>query len=113
MKTIEINTVIDREKLSPLQWLVFALGFLVFFCDGLDTGIIGFIAPALLDDCAGCRCRDGADGAYSHLRFILAVTVTYFYRRDFFPRAHVSASVTGRASRLSVKRASFRRRTIR
>ncbi|MDF9347697.1 hypothetical protein OH693_22115 [Escherichia coli] len=22
--------------------------------------------------------------AYSHLRFILAVTVTYFYRRDFF-----------------------------
>jgi len=50
MKTIEINTVIDREKLSPLQWLVFALGFLVFFCDGLDTGIIGFIAPALLDD---------------------------------------------------------------
>ena len=22
----------------------------VFFCDGLDTGIIGFVAPALLDD---------------------------------------------------------------
>ena len=50
MKTIDLNTVIDREKLSPLQWLVFTLGFLVFFCDGLDTGIIGFIAPALLDD---------------------------------------------------------------
>lgn len=31
MKTIDIHTVIDREKLSPLQWLVFALGFLVFF----------------------------------------------------------------------------------
>jgi benzoate transport len=50
MNTIHLNTVIDREKLSPLQWLVFALGFLVFFCDGLDTGIIGFIAPALLDE---------------------------------------------------------------
>lgn len=50
MKTIDLNTVIDREKPSPLQWLVFTLGFLVFFCDGLDTGIIGFIAPALLDD---------------------------------------------------------------
>lgn len=50
MKTVDVNTVIDREKLSPLQWLIFALGFLVFFCDGLDTGIIGFIAPALLDD---------------------------------------------------------------
>ena len=43
MKTIDLNTVIDREKLSPLQWLVFTLGFLVFFCDGLDTGIIGRI----------------------------------------------------------------------
>ncbi|WOE32488.1 MULTISPECIES: MFS transporter [unclassified Acinetobacter] len=50
MKVIDINTVIDQKKLSPLQWLVFSLGFLVFFCDGLDTGIIGFIAPALLDD---------------------------------------------------------------
>ena len=50
MKTININSVIDREKLAPLQWLVFFLGFLVFFCDGLDTGIIGFVAPALLDD---------------------------------------------------------------
>lgn len=50
MKTIDANTVINRDKLSPLQWVVFTLGFLVFFCDGLDTGIIGFIAPALLDD---------------------------------------------------------------
>ncbi|WP_202740247.1 MFS transporter [Acinetobacter sp. 'aerobic (ED)'] len=50
MKTIDVNHMINRDRLSPLQWLVFALGFLVFFCDGLDTGIIGFIAPALLDD---------------------------------------------------------------
>lgn len=50
MRTIEVSNIINRERLSPLQWLVFTLGFLVFFCDGLDTGIIGFIAPALLDD---------------------------------------------------------------
>ncbi len=50
MKTIDANTIINREKLSPLQWMVFILGFFVFFCDGLDTGIIGFVAPALLDD---------------------------------------------------------------
>lgn len=50
MEKVVVNTVIDREKMSPLQWTVFFLGFLVFFCDGLDTGIIGFIAPALLDD---------------------------------------------------------------
>src|SRR5699024_2804211 len=37
----------------------------------------------------------GANGAYSHLRLILAVTVTYFYRRDFFPRTQ---TVTRRAT---------------
>ena len=50
MQTMNVQHIIDRDKLSPLQWLVFFLGFLVFFCDGLDTGIIGFVAPALLDD---------------------------------------------------------------
>lgn len=49
MKTIDANTIINREKLSPLQWMVLSQAF-VFFCDGLDTGVIGFIAPALLDD---------------------------------------------------------------
>lgn len=50
MKTIDVNHVIDRDKMSATQWMVFIFGFLVFFSDGLDTGILGFIAPALLDD---------------------------------------------------------------
>ncbi|MDC5249609.1 MFS transporter [Acinetobacter baumannii] len=50
MIKIDVNDIVDREKLAPLQWVVFVLGFLVFFCDGLDTGIIGFIAPPLLDE---------------------------------------------------------------
>lgn len=50
MQRIDPNQIIDRDKLSPLQWMIFIFGFLIFFCDGLDTGIIGFIAPQLLDD---------------------------------------------------------------
>lgn len=50
MQKIDPNQIIDRDKLSPLQWMIFIFGFLIFFCDGLDTGIIGFIAPQLLDD---------------------------------------------------------------
>lgn len=50
MQIIQPQHIIDREKLSPLQWMVFAFAFLVFFCDGLDTGIIGFIAPQLIED---------------------------------------------------------------
>lgn len=47
---IDVNTIIDRDSMSSLQKLVLFFGFLLFFCDGLDTGIIGFVAPALLDD---------------------------------------------------------------
>lgn len=47
---IDVNTIIDRDSMSSLQKLVLLFGFLLFFCDGLDTGIIGFVAPALLDD---------------------------------------------------------------
>lgn len=50
MQIIQPQHIIDREKLSPFQWMVFAFGFLVFFCDGLDTGIMGFIAPRLIED---------------------------------------------------------------
>ncbi len=50
MNIVNVNTVIDREKMSSLQKRVLILGFLLFFCDGLDTGIIGFVAPALIDD---------------------------------------------------------------
>lgn len=50
MKTIDVNTIIDREKLSAIQWIVSLLVFLVFFCDGIDTGVVGFIAPALIDE---------------------------------------------------------------
>lgn len=50
MKIIQPQHIIDREKLFPFQWMVFTFGFLIFFCDGLDTGIIGFIAPRLIED---------------------------------------------------------------
>ena len=49
MQTIDPNEIINRKKLSTFQWMVFTFGFLIFFCDGLDTGIIGFVAPQLLE----------------------------------------------------------------
>ncbi len=69
MKTIHVDDIINQNKLSRLQKQVLILSFLIFFCDGLDTGIIGFIAPALLDDwgiskpktCSSFKCRFGWD----------------------------------------------------
>ncbi|MFC2996430.1 MFS transporter [Acinetobacter sichuanensis] len=50
MKIIDIQQAVDTKKLSVQQWIIFALCFLVILADGVDTGVIGFIAPALLDD---------------------------------------------------------------
>lgn len=36
---------IDDNRISALQWTIFALCFAIMFIDGLDTILIGFIAP--------------------------------------------------------------------
>ncbi|WP_338759547.1 MFS transporter [Massilia sp. METH4] len=37
--------LIDESRLSGMQWTVIALCFLIMFLDGLDTVLIGFLAP--------------------------------------------------------------------
>ncbi|GGY49077.1 MFS transporter [Pseudoduganella albidiflava] len=39
------RTLVDGSPLSTLQWAVFILCFLIMFLDGLDTVLIGFLAP--------------------------------------------------------------------
>lgn len=39
------RTLVDGSRLSGLQWTVFVLCFLIMFLDGLDTVLIGFLAP--------------------------------------------------------------------
>lgn len=36
---------IDESRLSALQWTIFVLCFAIMFLDGLDTVLIGFVAP--------------------------------------------------------------------
>lgn len=50
MKILDIQQAVNTKKLSLQQWIIFTLCFLVILSDGIDTGVIGFIAPALLDD---------------------------------------------------------------
>ncbi|WP_445116915.1 MFS transporter [Acinetobacter sp. WZC-1] len=50
MKTVDIQQAVETKKLSKQQWIIFTLCFLVVLSDGIDTGVIGFIAPSLLDD---------------------------------------------------------------
>lgn len=50
MKTVDVQSVIDRGRLSAVQWIVFVLGCLIILADGLDAGAIGYIAPTITDE---------------------------------------------------------------
>ncbi|MFK3792445.1 MFS transporter [Pseudomonas piscis] len=47
---LDVQSFINAQPLSPYQWRVVILCFLIVFLDGLDTAAMGFIAPALSQD---------------------------------------------------------------
>ncbi|MFH7359913.1 aromatic acid/H+ symport family MFS transporter, partial [Pseudomonas syringae pv. tagetis] len=49
--THDVQAFINAQPMSGYQWRVVALCFLIVFLDGLDTAPMGFIAPALSQDC--------------------------------------------------------------
>lgn len=44
---LNVETVIDKSKFSPLQWWVMIMCFLVIAADGFDTVAVGYVGPAL------------------------------------------------------------------
>lgn len=50
VRTLDIQEFVDRQRFSAFHWAVFALGFLIVLLDGFDSGAIGYIAPALVQD---------------------------------------------------------------
>lgn len=45
---MHIQTFLDQQKWSGFQSLIFAMMFLVAFFDGMDTAVMGYIAPDLI-----------------------------------------------------------------
>ncbi|WP_321819733.1 MULTISPECIES: MFS transporter [unclassified Burkholderia] len=48
--TINVREFIDERPVSPFQWLVGLLTFVVISLDGWDTVIIGFVVPELIKE---------------------------------------------------------------
>ncbi|MGV7960759.1 aromatic acid/H+ symport family MFS transporter [Photorhabdus tasmaniensis] len=48
--TVNIQNVINSQKLSKVQWQVLILCFSIVTIDGFDTALIGYIAPAVIND---------------------------------------------------------------
>ncbi|WP_445497279.1 MFS transporter [Photorhabdus sp. SF281] len=49
-KTVNIQHIINNQKLSKVQWQVLILCFLIVVIDGFDTVLMGYIAPAVIND---------------------------------------------------------------
>ncbi|ALK96825.1 4-hydroxybenzoate transporter [Massilia sp. WF1] len=47
---VDVQDFLNQHRLSPFQWGIFAICFLIVLLDGFDTAAIGFIAPSLLKE---------------------------------------------------------------
>jgi AAHS family 4-hydroxybenzoate transporter-like MFS transporter len=45
---IDVGSVIDEGEISPFQYLIFALCFLITMFDGFDTQAVAYVAPSLM-----------------------------------------------------------------
>lgn len=47
---VDVKQFIDQRPLAPRQWLLVFLCFLVVAADGIDVAIMGFLAPAIVQE---------------------------------------------------------------
>lgn len=52
---LDVTTVIDQSKFSPLQWWIMLLCFLIMAADGFDTVAVGYVGPALVAAWGGSK----------------------------------------------------------
>ncbi|MFP5391871.1 MAG: MFS transporter [Gammaproteobacteria bacterium] len=48
--SLDVQAYINQQRISPYQWLVLVLCFLIVAIDGFDTAMVGYFAPALVQD---------------------------------------------------------------
>src|SRR5689334_288041 len=46
--TLNVQALIDQNRMSPYQYVVLFLCFTILALDGFDTAAIGYVAPALV-----------------------------------------------------------------
>lgn len=56
---VDIKQWIDERPVSAFQWMILLLCFLIVTFDGLDAAIMGFIAPAVIQDWSISRAAFG------------------------------------------------------
>ncbi len=49
---VDVKAWIDTRPVSRFQWNVLLLCFIIIMLDGYDAAVMGFVAPALIEDWA-------------------------------------------------------------
>ena len=57
--TVDVNAFLNDGKMGAYQWLLLALCFLTIAADGMDVAIMGFLAPAILEEWGVSRASFG------------------------------------------------------
>ena len=47
---VDVKAWIDTRPVSRSQWNVLLLCFIIIMLDGYDAAVMGFVAPALIED---------------------------------------------------------------
>ena len=47
---VDVKAWIDARPVSRFQWNVLLLCFIIIMLDGYDAAVMGFVAPALIED---------------------------------------------------------------
>jgi hypothetical protein len=75
-KTIDAKAFIDERSISPYQWLLVALCFLIVTADGMDVAIMGFVAPSIIHDWEISRPAFGLGWQFGAILAVPAVPAT-------------------------------------
>lgn len=86
---VDVKAWIDTRPVSRFQWNVLLLCFIIIMLDGYDAAVMGFVAPALIEDWGISRAEMGpilgaamfgvAIGATVAGRFLTATAESEFY----------------------------------
>lgn len=86
---VDVKAWIDTRPVSRFQWNVLLLCFIIIMLDGYDAAVMGFVAPALIEDWGISRAEMGpilgaamfgvAIGALVAGRFLTATAESEFY----------------------------------
>ena len=49
-RPVNVQTLLNENRFSGYQWMIFALCFFIVLLDGFDTAAIGYIAPSLIKE---------------------------------------------------------------